>query len=104
MSARKRRGPDCQESKGAGKMDTNDRILPPLAVAHSQRFRRVANRYPCRVAEAYGADIERAANDDDATVAATVAAWEAAHGLQVRDWYALGRAERADDIWIKARK
>ena len=72
-------------------------LRPPLfAITHSQRFRKVSNRYPRRVAEAYGGDIERAARDDDATVAATVAAWEAAHGLQVQDWYALGRDERAE--------
>jgi hypothetical protein len=36
------------------------------ATGHSARFRRVANRYPRRVAEAYGGDIEAAAADSNA--------------------------------------
>lgn len=62
-----------------------------LAVEHSNRFRRVADRYPRRVAEAYGGDIARAAADDDATVAANVRGWEIANGLEPRDWPAWGR-------------
>lgn len=64
---------------------------------HSERFRAVSTRYPRRVAEAYAGDIARAAADDDAQVADTVAAWERAHGLPVRDWYALGAEERDED-------
>jgi hypothetical protein len=65
--------------------------------AHSTRFRRVSNRYPLRVAEAYEGDLARAALDSDEQVAATVAAFEREHGLPVRDWPAIGRAERGDD-------
>jgi hypothetical protein len=39
-------------------------------------------------------DLGAAANDTDEEVAATVAAWERAHGLEPRDWYAIGREER----------
>jgi hypothetical protein len=69
------------------------------AVVHSERFRRVSNRYPRRVAEAYGGDLERAAADSDAQVAATVAAWERLQGLRPCDWHAIGADERgnADD-------
>jgi hypothetical protein len=66
------------------------------AVAHSRRFRQVADRYPRRVAEAYGGDIERAAGDSDDVVAATVAAWEQAHGVPVRDWPTIGAEERGE--------
>jgi hypothetical protein len=38
---------------------------------HAERFRRVSNRYPRRVAEAYGGDLERAIADSDEQVAAT---------------------------------
>jgi hypothetical protein len=41
-------------------------------INHNNRFRRVANRYPRRVAEAYNGDLARAMADDDETVAATV--------------------------------
>ena len=68
-----------------------------LAHRHSERFRGVSYRYPRCVAEAYDGDLARAANDTDEEVAATVAAWERAHGLQPRDWYAIGREEREDD-------
>jgi hypothetical protein len=65
-------------------------------VAHNRRFRQVADRYPRRVAQAYGGDIERAAADSDEAVAATVAAWEQAHGVPVRDWPATGAKERGE--------
>ena len=65
-------------------------------VAHNRRFRQVADRYPHRVAQAYGGDFERAAADTDEIVAATVAAWERARGLPVRDWPAIGAKERGD--------
>ena len=55
--------------------------VPAERIAHSLRFRQVSNRYPRRVAEAYGGDIARAAADSDEQVAATVAAWERGHGL-----------------------
>lgn len=70
-----------------------------LGIAHSNRFRRVSNRYPHQVALAYGLDIARATGDSDEVVAATVAAWEAATGQPVRDWVAFGAAEREDDGW-----
>lgn len=65
-----------------------------VAVMHSERFRKVANRYPRRVAEAYGGDIARAALDSDDEVAATVAGWERQHGLRPWDWPATGAHER----------
>jgi hypothetical protein len=68
------------------------------AWAHSQRFRRVANRYPRRVAEAYGGDLARASGDSDDQVAANVAEWERAHGMFSGDWRATGTAEgRGED-------
>jgi hypothetical protein len=69
-------------------MDEVDRGLQ-----HSARFRRVSNRYPLRVTEAYDGDIAAAAADDDATVAALVAEWERARGLPVTDWAGLGLGE-----------
>ena len=47
---------------------------------HSERFRKVSNRYPHQVAKAYARDIARAAADSDEQVAATVRAWEIAQG------------------------
>ena len=64
---------------------------------HSERFRRMSDRYPRRVAEAYDGDLERAAADSDSEVAATVAAWERAHGIEPRDWLAVGVAEGRDE-------
>ena len=67
-------------------------------VAHSVRFRKVANRYPRRVAEAYDGDIAAAAAASDEEVAARVAAWERSQGLDPRDWRRLGAEEgRAED-------
>jgi hypothetical protein len=60
---------------------------------HSDRFRRVATRYPLRVAEAYEGDIAKAAKDTDEQVAATVRAWEIREGLAPRDWRRIGREE-----------
>ena len=57
----------------------------------NSRFGKVANRYPRRVAEAYDLDFDRAMEDSDETVAATVADWERRHDLPVRDWRAIGR-------------
>lgn len=68
-----------------------------LAVAHSERFRQVSTRYPGRVAEAYDGDLERAAADSDEQVAATVANWEQAQGLERVDWQTIGAEERGDD-------
>jgi hypothetical protein len=65
-----------------------------LQGAHSERFRQVSTRYPRRVAEAYSGDLDRAMADDDEQVAATVSAWEHDHGLEPRDWRAIGVAER----------
>lgn len=61
--------------------------------AHSLRFRRVSNRYPRRVAEAYNGDIAAAAASTDEEVAGRVAEWERAQGLEPRDWNAIGREE-----------
>jgi len=49
---------------------TNDE----LGLAHSERFRKISTRYPRRVAEAYDGDLQRAAEDSDEEVAATVSA------------------------------
>ncbi len=68
-----------------------------LVIAHSVRSRRVSNRYPLRVAETYYGDIARALQDADDVVAANVAAWERAHGLIPRDWYAIGAEEEERD-------
>lgn len=65
-----------------------------LALRHSMRFRKVSNGYPHAVAQAYDLDIARAAGDTDEQVAVTVAAWERAHRKPVRDWAAIGAAER----------
>lgn len=70
--------------------------VSPESIAHSLRWRAVSTRYPRRVAEAYHGDITRALRESDAAVAATVAAWEHAHGLRPRDWYAIGRCEREE--------
>jgi hypothetical protein len=61
--------------------------------AHNRRFRRVANRYPMPVNEAYGGDLTAAATDDDATVASWVRSCEANIGIVPRDWVAIGKAE-----------
>jgi hypothetical protein len=68
-----------------------------MFVAHSERFRKVSNRYPKVVAQAYDGDLERAASDTDEQVAAKVAAWEEAQGREARDWYAIGREERDEE-------
>ncbi len=46
-----------------------------------KRFRQVANRYPRRVAEAYGGT-KRAMRETDEQVAATVAEWEREPGAR----------------------
>ena len=65
--------------------------------AHNTRFRRVANRYPMRVNEAYGGELAAAAHDDDAAVAAWVRTYEISIGLEPRDWAAIGKSERRDE-------
>ena len=65
-------------------------------VAFSTRFRKVANRYPRRVTEAYrgkGLHPHSAMAQSDATVAANVAQWERDQGMQPVDWIAIGREE-----------
>jgi hypothetical protein len=62
--------------------------------AYSERFRKVSTRYPRRVAEAYAGHLHAAMDDTDEDVAATVARWEEAEGLEVRDWHAIGAQER----------
>lgn len=64
-----------------------------LGIEHTNRFRKVSNRYPRRVNEAYGFDTARALADTDDEVAANVAEWERAQGLEPRDWQAIGREE-----------
>jgi hypothetical protein len=64
-----------------------------LRKQHSDRFRRVANRYPLRVTEACGRDRAAAARDTDAEVARRVRDWEIAQGIEPRDWPAIGREE-----------
>ena len=61
----------------------------------SERFSKVSNRYPLRVAEAYDHDLDPAMADSDEQVAATVAEWERRHGGPIRDWRAIGAEERA---------
>jgi hypothetical protein len=68
-----------------------------VAVAHSLRFREVATGYPHAVALAYGRDLAAAAADSDEQVAARVAAWEIAEGIEPRDWHELGAEQRKDD-------
>jgi hypothetical protein len=68
--------------------------LPNGARQHSERFRRISDRYPRRVTEADGGDIERAARDSDEQVFAPVAAWERAQGFDPLDWDAIGAEER----------
>ena len=63
---------------------------------HSARFRKVSNRYPRRVAEAYRGDLSRAMGDSDDQVAATVATWEKNAGIEPVDWAAVGGAERGE--------
>lgn len=68
-----------------------------VAIRHSERFRKVSTRYARRVSEGYDGDLERAAADTDEQVATTVAAWEREHGLDPRDWAAIGAEERGDE-------
>ncbi len=68
-----------------------------LRAQHSVRFQKVAMGYPRRVALAYDRNLVQAALDTDEQVAATVAEWERANGLEVQDWLAVGREERGED-------
>lgn len=68
---------------------------PVTADQHSHRFRRVSNRYPRMVADAYAGDLVAAMADTDAEVAARVADWERSQGLPVVDWVMVGQAERS---------
>jgi hypothetical protein len=79
--------------KGREALSLNDEV----ARRHTARFRKVANRYPRRVAEAYGGDLIRALADSDEQVKATVAAWEKEQGHEVTNWYAVGAEEREGD-------
>jgi len=54
------------------------------AIEHSIRFRKVSDRYPRRVTEAYEGASAAADSDE---VAAKVEAWERRNGLIVRDWH-----------------
>jgi hypothetical protein len=74
-----------------------DRAAAELAVAHSQRFRLVSTRYPHMVALAYDRDVAAAAVDTDDQVAAKVAEWERAQGVEPRDWHAIGADERDEE-------
>ena len=72
---------------------TDPQQLDPVAVAHSERFRKVANGYSRTVAFAYAGDLAAAAADDDATVTDRVWRWELSQGIEPRDWQAIGLAE-----------
>ena len=63
----------------------------------SERFRKVSNRYPLRVAEAYDYHLDPAMADSDEQVAATVAEWERRHDQPIRDWRAIGADEQGTD-------
>jgi hypothetical protein len=65
--------------------------------SHSRRFRRVSTRYPRHVADAYGGDLAAAAAASEEEVAARVAEWEREHGIEPRDWYAIGQNERDEE-------
>ena len=60
---------------------------------YTVRFRRVANKYPAIVTNAYNGDTEAAMKDDDDTVAERVREWEISQGREPRDWVAIGRNE-----------
>ncbi len=63
-------------------------------VRHTERFQRVAGRYPTQVAAAYDGYLDRAMADSDERVAATVAEYERRQGLIPLDWSAIGVEER----------
>ena len=71
-----------------------------LAARHLRRFRRVSNRYPRTVAEAYGGDIAAADADSDEEVADRVREWELSEGIEPRDWYAIGREDEGRDTLV----
>ena len=62
-------------------------------VLHSNRFRKVANDYAHAVALAYGRDLAASARESDEQVAIKVREWEIAHGLEPRNWVAIGIEE-----------
>ena len=66
---------------------------PAAAEAHSTRFRKVSSKYPHAVARAYGGDLDAAAAATDEQVAARVADWERAQGLDPQEWAAIGLLE-----------
>ena len=70
------------------------RANDPIGWAHTTRFRKVSTIYPNKVANAYALDVLTALGDTDAEVAARVAAWERAEGVEPRDWHAVGAEER----------
>ncbi len=86
---------------GSGRQMTKPRRIDmnSVAVQHTIRFRKVSNRYPLRVTEAYLGNQEEASRDDDATVAERVRQWEIAHGIEPRDWVKIGQVDegREDD-------
>ena len=58
---------------------------------HAHRIRKVSSRYPRRGTEGYDGDRARAGTDtDDDVMAASVAAWKKAQGLNVTYWPAVG--------------
>jgi hypothetical protein len=73
-----------------------ERGVNPLRFAHALRFRRISTRYPLAVSDAYDGDLAAAQRDDDAAVAARVAAWEQREGRAARDWVAMGREEERE--------
>ena len=64
---------------------------------HSIRFRRVGSGYAHAVALAYDGDLAAAARATNEEVAAKVREWEVAHGIEPRDWVAIGRDERDEN-------
>jgi hypothetical protein len=66
---------------------------PAAAEAHSTRFRKVSIKYPHVVARAFGGDLDAVAAASDEQVAARVADWGRAQGLDPQDWAAIGLQE-----------
>ena len=60
---------------------------------HTRRFRAVSDRYPRRVAQAYGGDLAAAARATDTEVARRVREFEVSEGFEPTDWEAISRVE-----------
>ena len=89
-------------SLGRGRPTTEEPTpMDERAWRFSERFRKVSNRYPLRVAEAYDHHLDPAMADSDEQLAATVAEWERRHGVPVRDWHAIGAEERTSGVPVR---